>query len=255
MPLVIAILAACLLAAAGMYRQLSSPPEGGVEETIEMAVGSEVEVEVTEGATETVDAARQWARDTSLVEVVIDPGHGGSDGGTAVFGLVEKDLVLDIGKRLANRLRERGINCELTREDNRWVSLSDRVEVTREYGSPIFVSLHLNRFEMSQISGAEAYITEAPETAEATRAFAAELLLALEERCGVRNRGVRNRRMVVTRELNDQIAVLLECGYLSNPVEAWKFSRHEFRQQVADALADVIERKVLTRDDKVAGTE
>jgi len=250
MPLVIAVLAACLLAAVGMFRQVSKAPIAltGMKE---MGAFEEELVDRDVGAGEEEGIGERFP----LVEVVIDPGHGGSDGGTTVFGLLEKDLVLDIGKRLANRLRERGIYCELTREDNRWVSLADRVSIAREHQSPLFISLHLNRYETARVSGAEAYITEAPETAEATRKLAAELLLVLEERCGLRNRGVRDGRMVVTRELNDRIAILLECGYLSNPNEAWKFSRHAFRQQVADALADVIERKVLTRKGRVADAQ
>ena len=77
--------------------------------------------------------------------VVIDAGHGGHDeGAVGRSGLLEKDLVLDISKRLAKRLTERGITVVLTRDGDRYLSLEERTAVANDTRADLFLSIHAN---------------------------------------------------------------------------------------------------------------
>ena len=78
------------------------------------------------------------------VSVVIDPGHGGGDSGAVAHGMVEKDLNLDVGLRVARVLRAQGVVVRLTREDDHFVPLEDRVRQANALPGAIFVSIHFN---------------------------------------------------------------------------------------------------------------
>src|SRR4051794_31670412 len=76
--------------------------------------------------------------------VVIDPGHGGHDpGAIGVRGTLEKEITLDISREVARRLRgTRGVSVKLTRDDDIFLPLADRVAVAREAGADLFISIH-----------------------------------------------------------------------------------------------------------------
>ncbi len=97
-----------------------------------------------------------WKLDT----IVIDPGHGGKDPGTVSSdGLLEKDIVLDIGKHLKQLLVQSGLfkNVIMTREQDVFVPLMDRAEIAKDMSGKIFVSIHVNSNKNSRIRGFEAY--------------------------------------------------------------------------------------------------
>jgi N-acetylmuramoyl-L-alanine amidase len=184
--------------------------------------------------------------------VVLDAGHGGGDGGTVVFGLEEADIVLDLALRAERLLLERGVRVVLTRRTDETMSLAQRVEVGRRNAGAIFVSLHANRFASSKVRGAEAYVstpgqpvTMRLEPGDSGRPYrdgrsaelAKRLLREMGQQVGMPVRAVRESRFVVTREVQAP-SVLLECGYLSNPVDAWLMSRAESREKMARAIAD-----------------
>jgi len=90
--------------------------------------------------------------------VVIDPGHGGHDPGTSsASGIAEKDVALQIATRLQRSLRMLGINAELTRADDRFLSLAERTQLANHRGADLFVSIHLNSSPDTGTSGIETY--------------------------------------------------------------------------------------------------
>ncbi len=91
--------------------------------------------------------------------IIIDPGHGGDDPGAAgLFGLVEKELVLDIGRRLARKLNARpGYKAVLTRDRDYFLSLRDRQLFARKRGGDIFISLHANSAASQRANGFEIF--------------------------------------------------------------------------------------------------
>jgi N-acetylmuramoyl-L-alanine amidase len=107
--------------------------------------------------------------------VVIDAGHGGDDhGARGPKGLLEKDLVLDVAKRVAAKLRAAGLRAILTREDDRFVGLDERTSIANDARADLFVSIHANASEARAAKGIETFFVSLDATDEAARALAAE---------------------------------------------------------------------------------
>jgi N-acetylmuramoyl-L-alanine amidase len=92
-------------------------------------------------------------------KIVIDPGHGGKDpGATGVDGLAEKDIVLNVAKKLARKLqRELGIGAVLTRRTDTFVPLETRTAIANEQDADLFISLHMNASPNGEARGLETY--------------------------------------------------------------------------------------------------
>ena len=204
------------------------------------------------------------------VHVVLDPGHGGGDGGTVVFSLLEKELALDISLRVQRALRRNGIRALMTRRSDHDVALEERVAIARKYPGTPFVSIHLNRFKSASVSGAEVYVMDGkPVPLPVVKGYDGQasgdselhwtsgdpssrgfydrrsttlgslILDRMTEDGELNNRGLRQRKLFVV-EHAPPPAVLIECGYLSNPSEARKFSKAAFREKVALDIAEGI---------------
>lgn len=119
----------------------------------------------------------------SFDTVVIDAGHGGKDlGALGTKGLQEKDLVLDIAKRVAKRLRAQSMQVVMTRSDDTFVSLDERTLIANEIRGDLFLSIHANATPTKNVHGIETYFlslesTDAEASAVASReneSFASE---------------------------------------------------------------------------------
>jgi len=172
--------------------------------------------------------------------VVIDPGHGGRDrGGIPGQKLAEKIFTLDTGKRLARILRANGgIKVVMTRDDDRFVSLTERTNIANRYGGSdaVFVSIHYNAALREGAYGIETYYNN-------KRAYR---LAALVHPGVIRamdsiDRGIRQRGYRVLRK-NRLPAILVECGYLTNHLEGKRASESNYRQRIALAIASGILR-------------
>jgi N-acetylmuramoyl-L-alanine amidase len=102
--------------------------------------------------------------------VVLDAGHGGHDeGANGPSGLREKDLVLDVTRRLAKRLDRRGVRVILTRKDDRFLSLEERTAVANDARADLFVSIHANASPSRKPRGIETYFASLEATDDAAR--------------------------------------------------------------------------------------
>ncbi|MCI0467974.1 MAG: N-acetylmuramoyl-L-alanine amidase [Beijerinckiaceae bacterium] len=104
--------------------------------------------------------------------IVLDPGHGGIDRGARVKGLVEKELVFDFAKAVATKLEADGrFKLVMTREDDSFVPLSERVRIAREGNAALFVSIHADTLpDAGEVSGATVYtLSDRASDAEAAR--------------------------------------------------------------------------------------
>lgn len=90
--------------------------------------------------------------------VVLDPGHGGRDPGAVVAGVREKEVTLQVAHMLAAALRDRGLAVVLTRTDDRFVPLPERVEIARAAGAALLLSLHADTVRAGEASGASVYL-------------------------------------------------------------------------------------------------
>ncbi|MDD5561958.1 MAG: N-acetylmuramoyl-L-alanine amidase [Candidatus Omnitrophica bacterium] len=106
-----------------------------------------------------------------LRKVVIDAGHGGNDpGAIGKNGLREKDVNLDIARRLRDLLRAEGVQTEFTRSNDKFVPLSTRVNIANKSGADLFISIHSNANRSRSLSGFEVYYV-APTISDSKRAY------------------------------------------------------------------------------------
>ena len=103
-----------------------------------------------------------WGQNTNLTlnTVVIDPGHGGKDPGTSVGSLFEKNIVLDVARRVGKYIKKYNpdVNVIFTRETDRFVPLDQRAEIANKNKADLFISIHVNYYQSSSTYGSETYI-------------------------------------------------------------------------------------------------
>ena len=173
--------------------------------------------------------------------IVIDAGHGGHDRGTTGHGLREKDLALDLSRRLQKILQSAGVNAVLTRGDDRYLTLKDRPAVANRLGADAFVAIHLNNTGSKRNiwSGSETYFHfQDPICKELARHIQSNLVQAT----GLPDRGARSDTTIAKRTgfavlRHAQVpAVLVEVGYLNHPGDAAKLRNAAFRQRAAEGI-------------------
>jgi N-acetylmuramoyl-L-alanine amidase len=176
--------------------------------------------------------------DGSPVTVVIDAGHGGYDrGGIPGQRVSEKDMTLDVARRLKSVLAASGYRVVMTRDSDVFVPLGTRCAIANSNRNAIFVSVHFNSATRSGASGIETYFynRESLSLASAIHHYVAGGAPSS-------NRGVRRRGYFVLRRTN-MPSVLVECGFLTNPTEAGYAQNASYRQKLAEAIAAGVGRR------------
>lgn len=169
--------------------------------------------------------------------VVVDAGHGGHDSGAIPRGrlrVAEKDLALDVAQRVERRLRADGFHTVMSRAGDRFVPLDDRVVLSNQRRKSLFVSIHFNDSRKRGIQGAEIY-----HNGVGTYGLTEKMARALRGVPGCRVRFVKTASYRVLRKSQGP-AVLVECGYLSNPAELSRCMRADYREKLAAAIAQAI---------------
>ncbi len=208
-------------------------------------------------------------------KIVIDAGHGGHDTGTiGPNGLLEKDLVLDVARRLGRLLEARlGAEVVYTRRDDTFVPLETRTAIANREQADLFISVHANSSRDPDARGVETYylnFTSSPEALEVaarenavseksihelqdlvkkialkekideSREFASDVQDSLYgglslRSAGVRNRGVKKAPFIVLIGAN-MPSILAEISFVSNPTDERKLEGSEQRQRIAESL-------------------
>ena len=208
-------------------------------------------------------------------KIVIDPGHGGHDTGTiGPGGLEEKDLVLDVGRRLGKLLETRlGAEVVYTRKDDTFIPLETRTAVANQARADLFVSIHANSSRDPGARGVETYylnFTSSPEALEVaarenavseksiyelqdlvkkialkekieeSREFAGDVQQSLHSGLAVkspaiRDRGVKKAPFIVLIGAN-MPSILAEVSFVSNPTDEHRLATGEYRQRIAESL-------------------
>lgn len=217
-------------------------------------------------------SARQIAR------VVLDPGHGGKDtGAVGPAGTREKDVTLDVAHRVAPVLSSQGIQVVLTRDDDRFVSLEERTARANAFAADLFVSIHCNASESRGRRGIETYVLDTTRDEIAARVAARENATTQDNSAelasilgGMRmaDEAARSTRFAqllqrasttaARTRFGDAVdggvhtagfyvlvgarmpSVLFETSYISNPTEEQRLASDEYRQLLADAIANAI---------------
>jgi N-acetylmuramoyl-L-alanine amidase len=180
----------------------------------------------------TAQAKRPPQDSGSATTVVIDAGHGGYDrGGIPGQRVAEKEMTLDVAQRLKKTLAASGYRVVMTRDSDVFVPLGTRVSIANSYSNAIFVSIHFNSAKRSGAGGIETYFfnRESLSLASAIHYFVAGGAPSS-------NRNVRRRGYYVLRKTSIP-AVLVECGFLTNPTEAAYAQTASYRQKLAEEIA------------------
>jgi N-acetylmuramoyl-L-alanine amidase len=171
----------------------------------------------------------------SFKTVVVDAGHGGKDNGAyRQFGGAEKIATLDVAQRLARKLRESDVKVVMTRTSDVFISLEERVAIENEQKNSIFVSIHFNDSRRRAVHGFETYY-HSPTSVDLAQAVQDKLTTISRSS----NRGVHKANFRVLR-LAKYPAVLVECGFLSNRREGGSARDSDYRDQLADKIAEAI---------------
>src|SRR5438034_11493822 len=176
-------------------------------------------------------------KDTSKTfkTVVVDAGHGGKDSGAyRRYGPPEKMVALDVAQRLNRNLRESQINTIMTRSSDVFIPLNDRVAIENAQKSAIFVSIHFNDSRRRGIRGFETYYHSS-----ASFDLANQIQSKLMTIPHSANRGIHTANFRVLR-LATCPAALVECGFLSNRTEGNEARDWEYRELLADRIAEAI---------------
>jgi|MDTC01.1.fsa_nt_gb N-acetylmuramoyl-L-alanine amidase len=208
---------------------------------------------------EIVEVVEQQFEDP-VVRIVLDPGHGGLDGGANRGRLLEKELNLEVAQKVKLLLEAENLeNIEvlLTRESNAELpSKSQRVAFANRFPKCYFVSIHFNGSEYQRASGTEVFYAEPKSDIALNQirrrlGFAKDEILkdvrserlaqliqkALIKELGTKDRGTKNHRpFMVTRETIGP-AALAEVAFISNPTEAARVGQEGFRSRAAAAIA------------------
>ena len=208
--------------------------------------------------------------------IVIDPGHGGKDPGALGSNhLQEKGIVLSISQKLREILTAKGYTVLMTRETSRFIPLKERTAFATRHKADLFLSIHANGSENSRATGIETYYLDVTSTDKASEKIAArenvnsgysiqelETLLegliresksedskrlarhvqdTLVQHTGAVDRGVKHARFVVL--IGTKVpAILIETGFVSNPVEGRKLTTSAYQHKVAAAIAQGVEQ-------------
>jgi N-acetylmuramoyl-L-alanine amidase len=208
-------------------------------------------------------------------KIVIDPGHGGHDTGTiGPTGLEEKDLVLDVSRRLGKLLETRlGAEVIYTRKDDTFIPLETRTAIANQEAADLFVSVHANSSRDPDARGVETYylnFTSSPqalevaarenavseksihelqdlvkkialkEKIEESQEFASDVQSSLHSGLaakspGVRDRGVKKAPFIVLIGAN-MPSILAEISFVSNPGDERRLETADYRQKIAQSL-------------------
>ena len=224
----------------------------------------------------TADGDRSLIRALGLKigKIVIDAGHGGHDTGTiGPNGLEEKDLVLDVAKRLGKQLERLGAQVVYTRTDDTFIPLETRTAIANQEQADLFVSIHANSSRDADARGVETYYLNFTSSSDALEVAARENAvseksihelqdlvkkIALKEKieeshefasdvqqalysglaarnAGIRDRGVKKAPFIVLIGAN-MPSILAEISFVSNPDDERKLETPLYRQRIADSL-------------------
>ncbi len=170
------------------------------------------------------------------LKIFIDPGHGGYDPGATGNGLQEKDVVLFMALCVKEMLKGYACEVRLSRERDVFLSLSERGQIANEWGADFFLSLHANGHKNSQANGYEDFIH--PAAGMSTVRIREELHKFTSGpwcRYDRANRGMKTANFQVLRETR-MSAVLMEHGFISNPIDADILRSSDSVRSIAGAI-------------------
>jgi len=253
-----------------------------------MSIALNSKIKNIEKPVTTVDLTKEknkWEFNT----IIIDPGHGGKDPGSIGYkGTKEKDITLDVAKRLAKKIQKNlKVKTILTRDEDVWMRLQDRTRLANDKNGRLFISIHANSVDDRRANGFETYMIGTNKNAAAVRTaarenavldlegtnsakltdedlitatmaqsgfakqseqFAALVQEEMNKRVQSKNRGVKQAGFYVLMGAS-MPNVLIELGFLSNPNEEKKLNSSSYRDMLATSIYYAILKYQKTLND------
>ena len=235
----------------GPVREIRTAPQGTASDPIARVV---VELTAKLGHSVYCDGSdlviavggRQWAlppgqyRPSGRLKgkcIVVDPGHGGHDvgapakSGSPPEGPFEKDIVLDIGARLARLAESEGASVTMTRSDDTFIKLPDRAAVANKPRADTFVSIHCNSCATPDTLCGTSVYYDHPNSIELAKLVQEEMISA----CATEDKGIRNANFAVIRRTLGP-GILVETAFINNQDDREKLTNPNFRERTARAI-------------------
>lgn len=180
---------------------------------------------------------------------VLDAGHGGEDcGAIGSNGVYEKDLNFAITTELGRQLTDMGYAVVYTRTEDKLLyaeeenikglrkiyDLKNRVKIAKQHSNAVFISLHMNSFTDPKYSGLQVFFSE---NNELSNALASSIQRQVKEKLQPQNnRRIRGGNGLYLMDHLECAAILIECGFISNPQECENLCEKEYQKQLCFAI-------------------
>lgn len=185
--------------------------------------------------------------------ILIDPGHGGIDGGAeSKSGTIEKDINLKISLNLKKVLEQNKFNVIMTREVDKGLytengsirkkkieDLNNRCKMKEESGCDLFISIHQNLFPESRYYGAQVWYSKNEESKKLAHIIQESFIMDFKDNNKRQEKPALDSYKIL-RSGKDVPSVIIECGFLSNPVEEQKLKNEEYQKKLAETIGKAI---------------
>lgn len=174
------------------------------------------------------------------IKIAIDAGHGGNEfGAIGCLGNKEKDINLSIAKFLETDLKKRGAKVIMTRNDDSYIGLKNRVDIANQEDAIVFISIHCNALpdgaDPNKNSGTSIYYYY-----NQAKPLADEIMNSVTNELGINNDKVRQGSLAVVRNTN-ALSLLIETSYIINPQDNANLINIDFQKQYAKAITNALE--------------
>lgn len=187
---------------------------------------------------------------SGIPKVIIDAGHGGEDGGaTGIDGVSEKDINLNIAKNLESMLNLAGFQTIMTRDDDYDISdqglktvkerkvsdLHNRLKLIEDNKGCVFISIHQNKFSQGQYWGTQVFYSPNNDNSQILATNIKEAVTSFLQPENKRETKAADKNIYIIYNTK-QPAVLVECGFLSNPSEVQKLKDEQYQKDISFAI-------------------
>lgn len=175
------------------------------------------------------------------VVIVVDPGHGGEDPGkVGINDVLEKDLNLQIAKKVKKLLEEAGIKIVMTRTndkvpDAKKEDLNQRVQLINETKPKLALCIHQNSYPDEKIKGAQVFYHTITPEAEDVASIVQEQLRTVDP---TNTRQIKENDTYFMLKNTQVPTIIVECGFLTNPDEATKLTQEDYQDKLAQAICE-----------------
>jgi N-acetylmuramoyl-L-alanine amidase len=171
--------------------------------------------------------------------IILDPGHGGEDPGkVGVNGALEKDINLQIARKVREKLEARGFEVVMTREEDimqgrKKEDLNKRIQLIEKSKAELVVGIHQNSFTDPEVKGAQVFYYSESEEGKTAAQVMKESLKTVDPS---NEREIKANSSFFMLKNTKRTTIIVECGFLSNPEEAGSLVNNEYQEQLAEAI-------------------